>query len=119
MNQGSDPRLQEAALRSDADPLAARRPIPEARSRREEQRGEGGADATTGVSSCMDRGSLRVAAALSRMRERERLRSRAGGRSHLVQRERGYSEQHALADSGIQASHVGCAPRRRGIAGGW
>ena len=33
---------------------------------------------------CMDRGSLRVAAALSRMRERERLRSRAGGRSHLV-----------------------------------
>src|SRR4051812_3569799 len=29
----------------------------------------------------MDRGSLRVAAALSRMRERERLRSRAGGRS--------------------------------------
>jgi len=33
----------------------------------------------------MDTSSQRVAAALSRMRERERLRSRAGGRSHLVQ----------------------------------
>jgi len=39
--------------------------------------------------SCMDTSSQRVAAALSRMQERERLRSRAGGRSHLVQAERG------------------------------
>jgi hypothetical protein len=53
------------------------------------------------VSSCMDRGSQRVAAALSRMQERDGLRSRVGGRSQLVHagtRRRGHHSRVPSAD---------------------
>ena len=44
----------------------------------------GACGTATGVSSRMDRSSQRAAAALSRMQERDGLRSRAGGRSQLA-----------------------------------
>jgi hypothetical protein len=68
---------------------------------------------------CMDRGSQRATAALSRKQKRDGLRSRVGGRSQLVQGERGDSRARALAVSRMESSSgharrfvLACGPER-------